>query len=202
MPVAARRDGERASGIESRAGGTQTEHVVPGLRRVYLVGFMAAGKTAVGSALARLLGYDFHDLDRLIEQRAGAKVHEVFERHGESWFRDCEHDCLRRTEALNRVVIATGGGTMTFRRNRELIASLGASVWLDAPLETIFSRLERGGDSDRPLFCDREQARTLYHSRLDAYRMADLRVETASRETAGDVAARIAVDLRERNCAI
>ncbi len=182
MPAATRADGER--------------------ERVYLVGFMAAGKSAVGSALAGLLGVDFYDLDRLIEQRAGAPVHEIFERRGEGWFRDLEHQCLEQTGALESAVIATGGGTMTFARNRELIGRLGASVWLDPPFETLMARLEKGGGPTRPLFRDPEQARALYHSRLDAYRMADLRIETLGRETADDVAARIAAELRERNCAI
>ncbi len=170
--------------------------------RVYLVGFMAAGKTAVGSTLATLLGYGFGDLDRMIEERAGAPTHEIFSGRGESWFRDCEHRCLGDTGARDRFVIATGGGTMTFERNRELIGRLGTSVWLDPPFETLLARLEKAGRGIRPLFRDPEQARALYHRRLDAYRMSDLRIETRPRETADDVAARIAARLRERSCGI
>ncbi len=170
--------------------------------RIYLVGFMAAGKTAVGKAVAGVLGYRFEDLDRMVEESAGARVHEIFERHGEGWFRDREHECLQRTEAQGNAVIATGGGTMTFERNRSVIGRLGVSVWLDPPLEVLFERLERGGRAKRPLFRGREQARALYHNRRDAYRMADLRIEPASSDTADGVAASIAALLRERNCVI
>ena len=176
--------------------------VGPLVTRIYLVGFMAAGKTAVGSALARVLGFEFEDLDRMIEDDTGANINEIFERSGENWFRDREHECLKRTKALDSAVIATGGGTTTFERNRAVIDDLGFSVWLDPPLEIIFERLERGGRAQRPLFRGREQARLLYHSRLDAYRMADLKVEPSSHDTAYDVAAKIASILRERNCVI
>lgn len=170
--------------------------------RIYLVGFMAAGKSAVGRALAGILGYRFADLDRMIEQSAGLRVHEIFDRRGEGWFRDREHACLQQTEALENAVIATGGGTMTFERNRAEIGRLGVSVWLDPPLEVVFERLERGGWEKRPLFRGREHARTLYHNRRDAYRMADLKIEPVSSDTADDVAVRIAALLRERNCVI
>ncbi len=172
-------------------------------RRVYLIGFMAAGKSRVGAALAKNLGFGFEDLDHLIEADAGVAIPEIFECRGEAWFRDREHECLRRTETLDGAVIATGGGTVTFERNRALIARLGVSVWLDPPIEVLFERLERGGTAKRPMFRGREQARALFHRRRRAYRMAaDLRLEPSPSDTADDVAARIAAILRERNCVI
>ncbi len=174
----------------------------PPRNRIYLVGFMAAGKSAVGSALAVIKGYQFKDLDLMIEQSAGAEIHEIFERRGETWFRDREHQCLKRTGELESAVVATGGGTTTFERNRGVIERLGVSVWLDSPLETLLDRLQHGTGLKRPLFHDREQARKLYHNRLDAYRMANLRVEPSFHDTANDVAAKIAAILRERNCVI
>ncbi len=200
MPAGSTTDSERlnAHGL----GVSETGGASPRPKRVYLVGFMAAGKTVVGSALAEIQGYRFKDLDRMIEESAGAEVHEIFERHGEGWFRDREHECLKLTEELGNVVVATGGGTTTFERNRVAICLLGVSVWLDPPLEMLFERLERGTGAKRPLFLDREQARVLYHNRLDAYRMADLRVEPSFRDTADDVAVKIATILRERNCVI
>lgn len=174
----------------------------PPFLRVYLVGFMAAGKSRVGSVLAAKLGYRFYDLDRMIEDSAGHRVHEIFEHRGERGFRDLEHRCLRRTEALEKAVIATGGGAMAIAKNREVIRRLGLSVWLDPPLEVLFERLERAPASKRPLFRGREQARALYHHRRQAYRMADLRIEPSERDTADDVAGRIAAILRERNCVI
>ncbi len=138
----------------------------------------------------------------MIEESAGGRIPEIFERLGEDWFRDREHECLKQTRRHESAVIATGGGTMTFERNREVIGRLGFSIWLDPPLEVLFERLERGGRAKRPLFRGREQARALYHRRRDAYRMADLRIEPSSGDTADGVAARIAALLRERNCVI
>ncbi len=193
-------DGDRvldATGCESRASVSDIPR-----RRVYLVGFMAAGKSSVGSALASELGFSFKDLDRMIEESAGARVHEIFEQQGEEWFRNLEHECLLQTEAFNCTVIATGGGTMTFERNREVIRRLGVSVWIAPSLDVLFERLDRGGRSKRPLYRGRDQARALYHRRQDAYRMADLRIKPSSADTADGVAARIAALLRARNCVI
>lgn len=170
--------------------------------RLYLTGFMAAGKTAVGSALAENLGRVFCDLDAVIEQEAGETVREIFARRGEAAFRDLEHECLGRTAELAGAVIATGGGTMSFARNRELIRRLGVSVWLDPPFDTLLARLRRSVAADRPLYGDENETRALYHRRLDAYRMSDLRIEPSSGESAPSVAARIAHLLRERRCAI
>lgn len=163
---------------------------------------MAAGKTVVGSALARILGYSFRDLDRAIEEQSRQTVREIFSRSGEAAFRDLEHECLRRTAELEDVVIGTGGGTMAFPRNREVIRRLGVSVWLDPPYETLRARLVRSVSADRPMLGDDNETRALYHRRLDAYRMSDLRIETSSGETSQGVAVRIALLLRERSCVI
>ena len=163
---------------------------------------MAAGKTHVGSLLARMLGFRFVDLDREIESRAGEPVRAIFERRGEGHFRDLEHECLRRTASLGDAVIATGGGTMAAERNRDVIRRLGVSVWLDADIETLLARLRRSVRSQRPLFRDEAQARALYLERREAYRLADLRVGTASDGTAQSVAGNIALLLRERRCVI
>ena len=128
--------------------------------RIYLTGFMAAGKTAVGGALAALLGYRFIDLDRQIEARAGLSAAEIFERRGEEAFRELEHRALEGTANLRQTVIATGGGAMTFERNRALIRRLGLSVWLDPGFEIILARLDEAGRRRRPLFRDPEQARS------------------------------------------
>ena len=180
---------------------TSHEEAAPSAR-LYLVGFMACGKTAVGSALARLLGRPFIDLDAVIEEQTGERIRAIFEQRGEAAFRELEHECLRQTEMIGGGVIATGGGTMAFERNRAVIRRLGASIWLDPGIETILARLARSVKADRPLYLDEEQTRELYNRRLDAYRMADLRVTSPPEATADSVAARIEVLLRERSCAI
>lgn len=170
--------------------------------RVFLVGFMASGKTAVGSALAARLGVRFIDLDREIETAAGADVATIFARCGEAGFRDLEHQALRRTSEEAAAVVATGGGAMSAARNRALIRELGTSVWLDVAFDVILGRLSPAGRRKRPLFQDEDQALELFRERRAFYRRADLRVEIDAADTASGVAARIANLLtRENLCA-
>lgn len=160
-------------------------------RRIFLVGFMGAGKTSIGRRLAADLGYADLDLDREIEFTARASVAQIFERQGEDAFRDLEHQCLRAVLEKEGVVVSTGGGTMAFERNRSLMASAGVSVFLHPSFATIVSRLTAHGRRSRPLFRDEEQAQQLYEKRLQDYRLADLEIPIASDETAAEVAARI-----------
>ncbi|HVS15030.1 MAG TPA: shikimate kinase [Thermoanaerobaculia bacterium] len=169
--------------------------------RIYLVGFMGAGKTAVGRCLARRLGWRFVDLDREIERRSGVSVAEIFEREGEPGFRSRETAALRRISRRQRTVVATGGGTLTDPENAEVIRASGRSVFLDAPLEVLFDRVERSA-RDRPLFSDRAQARALYESRLAAYRSADLVVPVTAEDRPEAVAERVAARLGSEPCVI
>jgi shikimate kinase len=170
--------------------------------RVYLTGFMGCGKTTVGPLLARRLGAPFIDLDREFERRAGMTVREVFERQGEPAFRAMEAEALRGTLALPDVVVAVGGGTLTFEANARLAAANGLSVWLNVPFATIASRIGGLGKADRPLFKEESQALALYRERLPAYRRADLTVDIAPEEGPEEIAARIALLIGNRRCVI
>ncbi len=170
--------------------------------RIYLTGFMGSGKTTVGRLLAAKLGAPFVDLDMEIERRAGMTVREIFERLGEPAFRQMEAEALRGTSTLSDVVVATGGGTMTFEGNARLIGSSGLSVWLNPPFATIAARIGGVGKTDRPLFKDEVQALALYRERLPAYRRADLTVDAAPDEGPEEIAARIALMIGDRRCAI
>ncbi len=160
--------------------------------RIYLTGFMACGKTAVGKILAARFGYRFIDLDAEIEARAGTTVRQIFEHRGEAAFRDLEHRALAATADERRAVIATGGGLMTLEHNRALVRRLGRSVWLDPSFDVLLARLDNGERAKRPLFSDPEAARELYRRRLAAYRRADIRVGIDADETIERVAVRIA----------
>jgi shikimate kinase len=163
---------------------------------------MGCGKSTVGRALAAALGWELVDLDARVEARTGLTVREVFERHGEPLFRDLEHEELQVALALSApAVVATGGGTFTFPRNVTLIRAAGPSVWLNPSFATISRRIGSHGKLDRPLFRNEAQALDLYRARLDAYRLADYRVDIAEGETPEEVAARVALWLGTLNCA-
>ena len=140
--------------------------------RVYLVGFMGAGKSTVGRALAERLGVPFVDLDEAFESLSGMTIRRAFEEHGEAWFREREAELLRGTEALPEAVVALGGGTFTFPENRSVVKRSGRSVFLDVPFEVVAARLGTKA-ADRPLFRSLEEARALYDARLPSYRLSD-----------------------------
>ena len=169
--------------------------------RIFLTGFMGAGKTVVGRLLAERLRVPFVDLDQEIERRAGMTVREIFEREGETAFRRLETEALRETLAAADLVVATGGGTMVFEGNFEMIRDHGLSVWLNPAFATIVARIGALGKIDRPLFRDETQALALYRERLPAYRRADVRVDVAPDEGPEEVAARIALLIGNRRCA-
>ncbi len=143
--------------------------------KIYLVGFMAAGKTTVARALADRLGWRAEDIDELIEARERRTVAEIFAKSGEPYFRSLERDILKLLLPLRHVVVATGGGTFMDPENRTAINMDGVSVWLDVPLEDLVARLPP--DGRRPLAADRAQMERLFAVRQVAYASAQFRVD-------------------------
>jgi shikimate kinase len=143
--------------------------------KVYLVGFMAAGKTSVGRALAKRLDWQAVDVDYLIEQRERLPVSEIFARHGEAYFRAAEREVLAAQLNTRHVVVATGGGTFVDPQNRAVINHDGVSVWLDVPLERVIARIP--ADGRRPLAADRAELERLYQTRRGAYEQAHVRLD-------------------------
>ena len=156
-----------------------------GVRAVFLVGFMASGKSSVGQELARRLGWDFVDLDARIESRERQTIPEIFRDRGEAGFRLAETGALRHlTESLDRdTVVALGGGTFVQLKNRELLRPW-PSVFLDVPQDELWRR-GREDATKRPLRKDdpMEFARQ-YEERLPYYRQATVTVVTSSRDPA------------------
>ena len=165
--------------------------------RVFLVGFMGAGKSTTGRALARRLGCLFADLDGRVEARFGLDVAEIFRRLGEPVFRAEETRQLAARGRYADLVVATGGGTFAAEANRALIAGLGVSVFLDVPWEQVLRRLP-GKRAERPLFATPEAALELYRVRLPFYRAADLQVRPEPGEDAEALAGRLLMLLGER----
>lgn len=169
---------------------------------LYLVGFMGVGKTRLGRIVSERTGSPFVDLDHQVEAAAGMPTKAVFERWGETYFRDLEHCCLRMTESLGSAIVATGGGTFTFERNRQIIEKLGTSLWIDLDFDSIIGRMSERGRRARPLLADENRARALWQARQPVYGAADLRVGVRRGEPAGAVAGRILHMIREKNCVI
>jgi shikimate kinase len=147
----------------------------PGL---YLVGFMASGKSTIGQALAEEIGWPFVEIDTEIEARAGKRISQIFSQAGEPAFRELETLVLRshisHVEVGQPRVLALGGGAFIHDRNWQMIANNGITLWLDCPIETIRRRL--GDDNSRPLAADRNGLGKLFEDRRQLYARADYRV--------------------------
>lgn len=168
--------------------------------RVFVTGFMGAGKTTVGRLLAARLDLPFVDLDAEIERQAGRSAAGIFAAGGEREFRQLESRALERAIAGPEAVIATGGGTVVAAANLEAMRSAGVVVWLDPPFDVLMSRLAASG-GERPLLGGRTQTLALFHRRLDAYRRAHHRIDVGAGEAAERVAARVAAVVGKTPCA-
>ncbi len=165
--------------------------------RIVLVGFMGAGKTAVGARLAERLGYQFEDMDRRIEKRTGRTIAALFEERGEETFRKEERREAAALAALDRRVVAAGGGAFVHPRTRALLRENALTVWLRCNLEILLRRIP--DDGARPLAGNRAIMRALLAEREPSYRLADLAVDTS--EATPQEVADLIVNLIERRTA-
>ena len=145
--------------------------------KIYLVGFMGAGKTTLAHALSRRLGWRAEDVDLLIEARERRPVSEIFAREGELYFRAVERQVILSLIPERHIVIATGGGTFMDPDSRAAINADGVSVWLDVSLDVLLTRIP--ADGRRPLATDRLQMAMLYEARRLAYEQAQVRLDAS-----------------------
>ncbi|MDE6238496.1 MAG: shikimate kinase [Muribaculaceae bacterium] len=151
-------------------------------RLIFLIGYMASGKTTLGRALAASTGMRFVDLDEFIEVEAGKSINDIFAEDGESGFRRLESLILRKLTATDddNIIVACGGGTPCFGDNMEVMNQAGMTVWLTAPVEVIIRRLEAerasrplvarlsDGDELKRYVMDNLEQRTPHYSRSKA----------------------------------
>lgn len=125
------------------------------MKRIFLIGFMASGKTTHGRRLAKKYNLEFIDLDIYIENRYHKTVSQIFAEKGEDGFRIIEHNMLQEVAGFEDVVVAAGGGTPCFFDNVDVMNQAGDTVYLKATPETLCSNLKMNGLSKRPLVADK-----------------------------------------------
>lgn len=168
-------------------------------KTVVMVGMMGAGKTAVGTALARKLSVPFVDSDEQIVAAAQRNIAEIFERDGEPFFRARESEVLARLLRGSPCVLSTGGGAFLSEMNRALVRDQGVSVWLRVDLDLLWQRVRH--KTTRPLLRTanpRATLATLYQARVPYYEMADIAVDSGADMSVEQMAARVADALYAR----
>ena len=161
-------------------------------KTVAMVGMMGAGKTSVGTAVARALGVPFLDSDEEIVRAANRSIAEIFERDGEPFFRARETEVLARLLRGSPCILSTGGGAYLSDTNRNLISESGVAVWLRADLDLLWQRVRH--KSTRPLLRTanpRETLRSLYQVRVPVYALADVVVDAHADLSVDDMAQRV-----------
>jgi shikimate kinase len=154
---------------------------------LYLTGFMASGKSTIGPILANTIGWDFLDLDKVIESDRGKSIKAIFEECGEDYFRQIETEMLQRLSQLNNHVISLGGGTIVSDKNLEILKSTGYLIYLESSPEESYHRLRFKRDRPALLFdSDEEPTKAefinkinlLLEKRLKYYNQADVKINT------------------------
>jgi shikimate kinase len=154
-------------------------------RTIVMVGMMGAGKSSIGRRLASRLGMAFADADSEIEQAANATIPEIFEEHGEAYFRDGERRVIRRLLDGKPKVLATGGGAFIQPETRAAIQAAGISIWLKADRDLLLARVKRR--NNRPLLQDGDPAEIIEKLIAERYPIyAEAAIHIQSRDIAHD----------------
>lgn len=168
------------------------------MNNIYLLGFMATGKTSVGRKLAKMKKWRFLDLDDLIELRQRMTISDIFAKKGEAYFRSVEKNILREVSKEKRFVIACGGGIVLNKENIAVMKQTGKLICLEASVEAILKRAR--GSSARPLLNvddQKERIVSLLAFRKPFYRQVDHTIDT-SKLSEDQVAKKIAALLKRK----
>ncbi len=166
-----------------------------GGRNIFLIGMMASGKSQTGPDLAKMINYAFVDTDEVIEKASKQTIADIFEKEGETVFRDLEKQVLKEISQHHSLVIATGGGLVTVSENWGILHQ-GIVIWLDLDIKRSIKRIE-SDDKKRPLLNHDDLSQTfsqIYESRKPMYLESDLRIEVQE-QTPFEVASLIAEHL-------
>jgi len=162
------------------------------MKRIYLIGYMGAGKSLIGKVLARRMSMNFIDTDHFIENRYRKKVSDIFASEGEERFRDMEHRVLLEISEFEDVVISTGGGLPCFNDNITIMNDTGITVFLDVPVEELATRLTTS-KSVRPVLKQRsgneliEFIKDSLATRRSFYEQAKIRLDAGRMSTDDEV---------------
>ena len=154
---------------------------------VYLTGFMGSGKSTLGPILANTLGWEFYDLDNIIEDKTGMKIKEIFDAYGEDHFRILERKTLQEISEKNKIVVSLGGGTIADEINLEILKKTGILFYLKLSSVSAYKRLKY--KRDRPLLLPEsgenitkddllKKINMLYEKRKVFYEKSDFIIET------------------------
>lgn len=150
------------------------------MKNIYLIGFMGVGKSTVAKELAKLLDAQLVEMDQRIEEEQGMAITEIFERHGEPYFRDLETELLRALAREGKLVVSCGGGSVLRDENAAIMKEQGCIVLLSAAPKTVYERVKNS--TNRPLLngnMNVEYIRGLMEKRRGRYEsVADVRIET------------------------
>lgn len=167
-------------------------------KNIFLIGFMGSGKSTIARLLAEKLNSQLIEMDETIEQEAGCTINEIFEQHGETYFRDLESALVESITKQGGCVVSCGGGTVLREKNVENMRKAGVVVYLSATPETIYKRVCHS--RKRPLLngnMNVEYITTLMEKRLPIYeKAADLTIDV-NEKSKSDIVAEVINSIRK-----
>lgn len=164
-------------------------------QRIFLIGFMGAGKTTIGHYLQNILGYPCIDIDHYIEEKLKMTIPDIFKLKGEQYFREIETDSLVELSAKNDIILSTGGGIIKQEKNREILKKQ-FTVYLKWPFDLLFDHIK--GDTNRPLVQSYNQLQTLFSEREPLYHESASLVITCENKSIEQVANEITLHFMKR----
>lgn len=164
--------------------------------RIFLCGFMGAGKSVIGEALARRLDVSYVDLDEKIEEETGQSIPEIFEESGEPGFRTAERRALLEVIRHFEGVVSLGGGSLQNQHILDHVKLNGLLVFIETPISIILDRISQ--DENRPLLLDeqgipkskqqlKDELAALYEERLPLYQQAMIKIENDGHQSVKDI---------------